>query len=60
MGFEMLNFLKHSLGGLCGKDFHKILKNSLENICARVSFLINLQAAPATLIKIDSGTDVFL
>ena len=29
----------------------EILQNSQENICARVSFLIKLQARPATLLK---------
>ena len=37
------------------KVFFKISQNSQENTCARVSFLINLQASAA-----DSGTDVFL
>ena len=31
--------------------FLKISQNSLENTCARVSFLIKLQASPATLLK---------
>ena len=37
------------------KVFFEISQNSQENTCARVSFLINLQASAA-----DSGTDVFL
>ena len=45
------------------KVFLEISQNSQENTCARVSFLIKLQALglrPATLLKRDSGTDVFL
>ena len=33
------------------KVFLEISQNSQENTCARVSFLIKLQAAPATLLK---------
>ena len=33
------------------KVFLKILQNSQENTCARVSFLKNLQTAPAALLK---------
>ena len=33
------------------KLFLEISQNSQENTCARVSFLIKLQAAPATLLK---------
>ena len=42
------------------KEFLKILQNSQENACARVSFLIKLQDESATLSKRDSDTDVFL
>ena len=35
----------------CKKILLKILRNSLENTCARVSFLIKLQAFLATLLK---------
>ena len=31
--------------------FLKVSQNSLENICARISFLTKLLAAPATLLK---------
>ena len=41
------------------KVFLEISQNSQENICARVSFLIKLQAAPATLLKTRLWTDVF-
>ena len=41
------------------KVFLKILQNSQENTCARVSFLIKLQAS-STLLKGESGTGVFL
>ena len=41
-------------GVLWKKVFLKISKNSQKNTCARVSFLIKLQAAPATLLKRDS------
>ena len=37
--------------------FLKLSRNSQENTCARVSFLIKLQA---TLLKKESGTGVFL
>ena len=33
------------------KVFLEISQNSQENTCARVSFLIKLQARPATLLK---------
>ena len=39
------------------KVFLEISQNSEENACARVSFLIKLQA---TLLKRNSGTGVFL
>ena len=42
------------------KLFLEISQNSQENICARVSFLKKLQAAPATLLKRDSSRGVFL
>ena len=35
----------------CKKVFLEISQNSQENTCARVSFLIKLQAPPATLLK---------
>ena len=38
-------------GVLCKKVFLEISQNSQENTCGRVSFLINLQARPATLLK---------
>ena len=46
--------------GLWKKLFLEILQNSQKNTCARVSFLMKLQAKPATLLKKDSGTGVFL
>ena len=50
-------------GVLCKKLFLEISQNSQENTCARVSFLIKLQALgrrPAMLLKGDSGTGGFL
>ena len=39
-------------GGILSKKlFLEISQNSQENNCARVSFLIKLQAGPATLLK---------
>ena len=38
----------------------KILPDSKEITCARISFLIELQLRPATLLKKDCGTDIFL
>ena len=40
--------------------FLKISQNLHENTCVRVSFLIQLQAEPATLLKKDPGTGAFL
>ena len=41
------------------RKFLKILQKSLENTCARVSFLIKFQASDLQLyLKGDSGTDV--
>ena len=37
-----------------------ISQNSQENTCARVSFLIKLQASGCNLLKRDPGTGVFL
>ena len=42
------------------KVFLKISQNSQENTCARVSFYIVAGLTPATLLKRDSGTGVFL
>ena len=43
---------KQSTGGVLQKNmFLKVSQNSQENTCARVSFLIKLQAWPATLLK---------
>ena len=48
-------------GVLWKKVFLKLSKNSQENTCARVSFLIKLQASGLRLYwKRDSGTGVFL
>ena len=52
--------IKAATGGVLKKVFLKILQNSQENTCAMVSFLIKLQAAPATLLKKDSGKSAFL
>ena len=38
----------------------EISQNTQENTCARVSFLIKLQAEACNVIKKDSGTGVFL
>ena len=40
--------------------FLTISQNLQENARARVSFLIKMQMRPATLLKKDSGTGVFL
>ena len=42
------------------KVFLEISQNSKENTCARASFLIKLQVAPANLLKRDSGTGIFV
>ena len=43
------------------KVFSEMSQNSQENTCARVSFLVKLQAQACNFIeKRDSGTDVFL
>ena len=43
------------------KVFFEISQHSQENTCARDSFLIKLQARPATSLKTkNSGTGVFL
>ena len=48
------------IGVLCKKVFLEISQNSQENICARVSFLINLQGSGLQLhLKRESGTVVF-
>ena len=43
----------------CKKLFWKILQNSPENICARVSFLIKLQASACNFIKKETLAQVF-
>ena len=40
----------------CEKNFSKILQNSQESTCARVSFLIKLQAQACKFIKKETGT----
>ena len=46
---------------LLKKAFWKISQNSQENTCARVSFFNKVAGLkPATLLKRDSGTGVFL
>ena len=46
---------------LLKKVFWKISQNSQENTCARVSFFNKVAGLkPATLLKRDSGTGVFL
>ena len=45
-------------GALKEKVFLAILQNSQKNTCARVSFLIKLQASASQ--KRDSGTSVFM
>ena len=48
-------------GVLWKKAFLEILQNSQENTCARVSFLIKVQASGLQLyLKRDSDTGVFL
>ena len=44
-------------GAICKNVFLEFSQNSEENACARVSFLIKLQA---TFLKRNSGTGVFL
>ena len=47
-------------GALCKKVFLEISQNSLENTCARASFLIKLLASGLQLyLKKDSGTGAF-
>ena len=41
------------------KVFSEISQNSQENTCARISCLIKLQAAPATLLKKKTLAQVF-
>ena len=50
---KIIHFLYKSNGPevFCKKVFLKILQNSQENPCVRVSFLIKLQAPLATLLK---------
>ena len=47
---RLLNFLSQQRCSI-KKGFLKISQNSQENTCARVSYLIKLQAPPATLLK---------
>ena len=60
------NFLKHyyfrssHLKCSLKNVFLEISQNSQENTCAGDSFLIKLQARPATLLKSVSGTGAFL
>ena len=53
--FNFIRYLKATeaatRGVLCKKMFLENSQNSQENTCARVSFLIKLQARPATLLK---------
>ena len=44
---------------LCKKGVLEISQNSQKSTCARDSFLITLQAWPATLLKKVSGTGAF-
>ena len=46
-------------GALCKKVFLEISQNSRGNACARVSFLIKMQAL-VFILKKDSGTGLFL
>ena len=41
------------------KEFQKILQNSPENTCARVSFLIKLKALAGNFIKKETLAQVF-
>ena len=53
-GRDFFNFLySEAVAQTCSvkKVFLEILQNSQESICARVSFLIKLQALPASLLK---------
>ena len=49
-----------TVGVLWKKVFLKISQNSQENTSARCPFLIKKDLRPATVLKRDSGTDVFL
>ena len=44
---------------LCNKVFSEISQNPQENICARISFLIKLQASACNFIKKETLTQVF-
>ena len=61
---QNLRLLQHSSRHYLPRQkqvFLKISQNSLENTCARVSFLIRFQASGLQLyLKRDSGTGVFL
>ena len=63
--FAYFNFLnrkyqKQPLEVSVKKVFLKISKNSQENTCSRISFLIKLQTEAGNFIKKDSGTGAFL
>ena len=48
---DSLNYKSSRPDVFCQKGFLEISQKSQENTCARVSFLIKLQVAPATLLK---------
>ena len=58
----VLQWMSRSSHQTCSikKVLLEISQNAQENICARISFLIKLRERPTTLLKIDSGTGVFL
>ena len=59
--FRCATYRRSHLEVFCKKVFLKIPQNSQENTCARVSFLMKLQASGLQLYeKRDSGTGVLL
>ena len=50
-GERKLNYRKQPPEVFCKKVFSEISQNSPGNTCARASFLMKLQAPPATLLK---------
>ena len=57
---EMTETLRNSRPDVfCKKVFLEISQNSQKNTCARVSFLIKLQAQPCNVIKKETLAQVF-
>ena len=60
LNFHLKNHWKLSMQKKQSPEVLEISQNTQENTCARVSFLIKLQAEACNVIKKDSGTGVFL